>query len=52
MPVANVTVYLPNGFFALKGYEYLLVLLVANIAFMLLGSGPASVDMLLFGLST
>jgi putative oxidoreductase len=49
MLVAIVTVHLPNGFFAPRGFEYPLVLIAANVAVMLLGPGAASIDRLLSG---
>ena len=43
--VALVIYHLPNGFFATnQGYEFVLMLLAANTAFVLIGAGAFSLD--------
>lgn len=43
--VALFIFHLPNGFFAAnQGYEFVLTLFAANVAFMLIGAGAFSVD--------
>ena len=43
--VALFVYHLPNGFYASnQGYEFVLTLLAANVAFMLIGAGAFSVD--------
>jgi putative oxidoreductase len=44
MVVAILAVHFKNGFFLPKGYEFVLTLMVANIALLLAGPGAASVD--------
>jgi len=48
MLVALLTVHLPNGFFVGDGgYEFVLLLLIANLALLFLGSGALALDNLL-----
>ncbi len=43
--VALFVFHLPNGFYAAnQGYEFVLTLFAANVAFMLIGAGAFSVD--------
>lgn len=45
MLVAMLTVHIPNGFSVSNGgYEFVLTLLAANVAFVLAGSGALSID--------
>jgi putative oxidoreductase len=44
MVVAIVTVHGSQGFFLPKGYEFVLTLLAANVALVLLGSGAAALE--------
>jgi putative oxidoreductase len=48
--VALFVYHLPNGFFATnQGYEFVLTLFAANVAFMLIGAGTYSLDARLLG---
>ena len=47
MAVAVITVHLPGGFFAPKGVEYPLTLLVASLGLALTGGGAFALDNLL-----
>lgn len=44
MLVAILTVHLQGGFFLPKGYEYVLMLLVANVSLALTGAGALALD--------
>lgn len=47
MSVAIVTVHLPNGFFAPRGVEYPLTLLLVSLTLVMTGAGAYSLDALL-----
>ena len=49
MLVALLTVHLPGGFFVPEGIEFVLLLLAANVALALAGSGALALDAILPG---
>ncbi len=52
MLVALFTVHLPAGFFVADGgYEFVLLLLAANVTFMLSGGGAAALDNVVWGVA-